>query len=485
MGGGYYEGDVEERSSATSASVFTYGGHSANAPAGPAGVHATLDPRGRALVCGEGTPIVVALDVTRSRGDDARVIFGKLPMLVGQIHMRGYVEAPLLSFSAIGDATIDKAPLQVGAFAADNTLDDILRNLWLEGGGGGTGQESYELCAYYYAEKSDLACVQRGAKGYFFFVGDEGFYPTVSKALVQQVIGDALPVDLSSKEVFRKLQERFHVFFIYPQQSWQERVSDIDAEIQQRVVAAGGMHGGVDIRASLLWNNRNDLDLHMKTPSGEHIYFGAKRASCSGELDVDRNVHGETTKPVENIRWAKGVAPKGRYTVWVENFSFHETSHAATPFKVELEVNGVIQHIESATPDGKTHSDSAIHAFTFDYDPLARPTASGEPSAYSGYDDATIKAQWAGVIPPEHILTIEHPKAIADIILGALALSGGMDLDAYLADMDERGQTSERKQETAEALNSLAGTQAIVHVSQSLLPATPSAPQQGSKTRRL
>ena len=35
-------------------------------------------------------------------------------------------------------------------------------------------------------------------------------------------------------------------------------------------------------------------------------------------LYVDRNVTGETTKPVENTRWARGTAPRGRYRVWVE-----------------------------------------------------------------------------------------------------------------------------------------------------------------------
>src|SRR5207253_1562968 len=93
--------------------------------------------------------------------------------------------------------------------------------------------------------------------------------------------------------------------------------SGVDAEIRERVRAAGGMHEGVDIRASLLWNNRNDLDLHVITPRGEHVYFASKRATCGGWLDVDMNVRGETTKPVENTRWAKGAAKRGHYRIYV------------------------------------------------------------------------------------------------------------------------------------------------------------------------
>ena len=84
----------------------------------------------------------------------------------------------------------------------------------------------------------------------------------------------------------------------------------------------------------------------------EHIYFGNKRSNCAGWLDVDMNVRGETTTPVENIRWARGAAPRGHYRIFVHNFRFHEPGQAPTPFKVEVDL------MQPLDPDKKP----AVHA---------------------------------------------------------------------------------------------------------------------------
>lgn len=157
----------------------------------------------------------------------------------------------------------------------------------------------------------------------------------------------------------------------------------IDAEIKRRVEGAGGQYEGVDIRASLLWDNRNDLDLHMTTPRG-HIYFGAKQSPCGGWLDVDMNVRGETTTPVENIRWARGVAKRGHYRIYVQNYRFHEPYQAPTPFKVEVEINGEIYHFHSvASPQRQTGPSSDVPIFEFDYEPgqrLKHPPRNAAPA---------------------------------------------------------------------------------------------------------
>ncbi|HEU4404825.1 MAG TPA: hypothetical protein VFS43_05995 [Polyangiaceae bacterium] len=157
----------------------------------------------------------------------------------------------------------------------------------------------------------------------------------------------------------------------------------IDAEIKRRVEGAGGQYEGVDVRASLLWNNRNDLDLHVVAPGNEHIYFAHKRSACGGWLDVDMNVRGETTTPVENVRWARGAAPRGRYRVYVQNYRFHERDQSPTPFKVEVEIGGEIYHFHgTVSPHRQTGAASDVVVFEFDYVPgqrLAHPPRHAAP----------------------------------------------------------------------------------------------------------
>lgn len=433
--------------------------------------HPTLNPHGKIREClvipgklENPTAIVIAMDVTRSRGDDARLVHAKLPDFVTDILRNGPVEDPEVCFAAVGDAKSDRAPIQVGQFETDNRMDDHLENIWLEEGGGGTGQESYELLAWYFANRTKIDRVKPGEKGFFFFFGDEGFYPEVSKNEIQRIFGVEVPKDLNSREVFKKLQKDFNVFLIYPKKSWEERKTDIDAEIRQRVEAAGGMIDGVDMRFSLIWENRNDLDLHVMTPGGSHIYYGSKRDTSGGYLDVDQNVQGENPKPVENTRWAKGTCPRGEYRVWVENYNFHrdpdiagDPSRQDTPFKVEIEINGKIQHFEGVSKAGKTKDQSAVEVGRFFYDPAMRPEKTSKNDRYSGYNDETIKSQWASVIPPEHILTIEDPALAVDIMLGTLALvSGNQSLQEFLEDMENRTGSTEHIGQIEIALANLA-----------------------------
>lgn len=499
MGGGFYDRDVGSTRRSSGRSFFEYEEEQKQRPPEERKVHPTLDIKGKAREChdtGEHpktTPIVVALDLTRSRGKDTEVIVQKLPMFIGQLHLKGYVTDPEVLIAGLGDATCDKAPLQIGQFESDNKMDDHLANLWREEGGGGTGQESYELIAYYFAHKTKLDCLKRSRKAYLFFVGDEGFYPAVSRTQVKHLIGGDITEDIPSIKIFQELLQKYHTFFIYPSKPWQERKKDIDEEIKKRVEEAGGMYEGVDVRISLIWFNRNDLDLHVVAPSGEQIFYSHMKSRCHGELDVDRNVHGETTKPVENIRWPKGQAPKGTYKVFVQTYRFWDTRE--TPFKVEVDINGEVSHFENTAsekavveigdnPD-KVNSRANIQIGEFYFDPEQRLEDQLTADKYALYRDEVVKDQWANAIPPENILLIDDPKAIIDVMMGAIAVREGRNLEDYIVDMAGRGQTRLRREQTRKALEGLADSKAVVKVEKGALPSKDSGKKRKSKTIKL
>ncbi len=162
--------------------------------------------------------IVFALDVTGSMGAIPRLLATEqLPKFMRVLTDCG-VQDPQLLFMAIGDATSDRAPLQVGQFEATaNLMDQWLTWSYLEGGGGGTSQESYELGLYFLAEHTEMDCVvKRGHRGYLFMTGDELPYPSLSKHIADGIVGDRLDDDLTVEEILAELQKSFVPFFIIP-----------------------------------------------------------------------------------------------------------------------------------------------------------------------------------------------------------------------------------------------------------------------------
>lgn len=168
------------------------------------------------------TPIAVFFDVTGSMGGIPRVLQAKLPQLHGLLQRKGYVEDPEILFGAVGDAYSDDFPLQVGQFESDNRMDDTIGNIILEGGGGGGNHESYELAAYYMARHATLDCNKNGRKGYMFIIGDERIYSRVRRHQVEALIGDSLEEDVSTEQIFRELEEKFNVFFLFAAQGCYE-----------------------------------------------------------------------------------------------------------------------------------------------------------------------------------------------------------------------------------------------------------------------
>jgi hypothetical protein len=162
--------------------------------------------------------IVFALDVTGSMGEIPKLMATQqLPSFMKTL-MDCQIADPQLLFMAVGDAISDNAPLQAGQFESTAELmDQWLTWSYLEGGGGGTGEESYELGMYFLAMHTELDCmVKRKKRGYLFMTGDEVPYPRLSKNVVDAIVGDRLDEDLTCEEIVAELQKTFMPFFIIP-----------------------------------------------------------------------------------------------------------------------------------------------------------------------------------------------------------------------------------------------------------------------------
>jgi hypothetical protein len=209
---------------ATGTSAFHYTDHvAAVTPRHAMVVHDKLNPLGvkvresrDSAEHPESLPVVVVFDVTGSMGRIPRVLQEKLPMLM-QMLLRKGVAHPQIMFMAVGDATCDRVPLQVGQFESDNKMEGDLSNMYLEGGGGGQDTESYELAAYFLARHTATdANEKRGRKGYAIFIGDERYYPKVSASQVKNIIGDDVQDNIPTPDIFKELGEKFETYFLIP-----------------------------------------------------------------------------------------------------------------------------------------------------------------------------------------------------------------------------------------------------------------------------
>src|SRR5262245_21339836 len=130
----------------------------------------------------------VLFDVTGSMQSVPKILQANLPKLMSLLIRKGYLEHPQILIGAIGDATCDQAPLQIGQFESGIEIEEDLAKLYLEGGGGGHITESYELAMYFMARHTSLDCFEkRHKRGYLFLIGDELPYGKVKKNEVAEV----------------------------------------------------------------------------------------------------------------------------------------------------------------------------------------------------------------------------------------------------------------------------------------------------------
>ena len=122
----------------------------------------------------------------------------------------------------------------------------------------------------------------------------------------------------------------------------------------------GGATGEVVV--TLVWETKDDLDLHLIEPSGEEIYYKHKRSRQGGTLDLDKNAEQTVlvTNPIENIYYAS-MPGTGKYRIEVVYYK-KNTSVTSIPYTVALNINGKTELFQNILyREGQEHT---LHEFS-------------------------------------------------------------------------------------------------------------------------
>lgn len=162
------------------------------------------------------TPLIVGLDVTGSMGMLLGVMAKEgLNTLMTEVYARRPISDPHLMVMGVGDAEVDKSPLQVTQFEADIRIAHQLEKLFLEKGGGGNSYESYTLPWYFAANYTALDSMEkRGEKGYLFTVGDENPPHYLVDTDVQRVFGRKDVGPLITTDLLAEVSKNWHVYHL-------------------------------------------------------------------------------------------------------------------------------------------------------------------------------------------------------------------------------------------------------------------------------
>jgi len=187
------------------------------------GLHAGLDPskitmrESRDSIANPtSTPIAIFCDVTGSMGSIAtQIVKTDLGKVAIELMERQKDLCAHILLGAIGDAKCDNAPLQATQFEADSEpLVPQIEQVYMEGGGGGNGGESYSLAHLFAAQKTvSDSFSKRGKKGFLFTIGDESCHEVMTKDELTK-LGFATETDITAKQAIAMARTSYEVFHI-------------------------------------------------------------------------------------------------------------------------------------------------------------------------------------------------------------------------------------------------------------------------------
>jgi ribosomal protein S27AE len=236
----------------------------------------------------------VAVDVTGSMASWPAEIFDRLPLLYNTLSQ--YRDDLEVCFAAIGDAGVDRWPLQVTTFASGYDLEQLLGSLYGEGGGG-DAPESYGLFAQWVDTHVDVPEAEE--KPFLIVFGDITMHPKVPREQIKELLGEDPQGDVDALEVWRRVAKRYNVWFL--RRSTGRANDDVDQQWAkaigaQKIMRIEDEQRAVDYAMGLVaraWGHFDDFQDNMRA---RHPEDKVKKLSkpiamvcprCGGSIPAD------------------------------------------------------------------------------------------------------------------------------------------------------------------------------------------------------
>jgi len=226
-----------------------------------------VGPNGKTISSDSKNPIILGVDVTGSMSTWPAEIFDRLPLLYQTLSQ--YKEDVELAICAIGDAYVDQYPLQVNHFGKALELEEHLKAIGAEGGGGGQVSETYELFGHFMQNHCDIPNAE---SPFLIMFGDEKFYNTIDRDQIKHYIGDDVPDSPDANAMWQDLMLKFNVYFLQKpygsrggttrevKDHWARALGD------QRVIDLPSRERAVDVAIGLIarhWGQYGDFTDNM------------------------------------------------------------------------------------------------------------------------------------------------------------------------------------------------------------------------------
>jgi hypothetical protein len=239
-------------------------------------------------------PLVIAVDVTGSMANWPAEIFDRLPLLYNTLSQ--YREDLAVCFAAIGDAAVDRWPLQVTPFGTGFDLEQLLGSLYGEGGGG-DAPESYGLFAQWL--NTHVTVPDLDEPPFLIVFGDVTMHEEVPKGQIAEYLGDTVPRDVDAIGAWQKVAKTWNTWFLrrptgragdVVDQQWGRAIGE------QKILHIQDEQRAVDYAMGLVaraWGRFSDFQDNMRARQSEDKVasvsqpIAMKCPRCGGPIPLD------------------------------------------------------------------------------------------------------------------------------------------------------------------------------------------------------